>query len=83
MTTNPPHYLPISCDFHDLLESFAMACKPAQIRFRDEEGVVQRRSATIADVFARDEAEYLAMSTGETVRLDRLLAVDDFKLTDG
>ena len=41
--------------------------------------MVQHRSATIADLFARDGVEYLAISTGETVRLDQLLEVDDFK----
>ena len=82
MTANPTEYRPISCDFHDLLDSFAIARKLAQIRFREAEGVVQRRSAAITDVFARVGAEYLSMSTGETVRLDQLLAVDDFKLAD-
>jgi Rho-binding antiterminator len=82
MSPQPNQYLPISCDYHDLLESFAMSRTATQIRFRDAEGVVQRRSAAIIDVFARDGSEYLSMSTGETVRLDHLLAVNDFKLAD-
>jgi Rho-binding antiterminator len=82
MSPQPTEYRPISCDYHDLLESFAIARVSAQIRFRDAEGVVQRRSAAITDVFARDGSEYLLVSTGETVRLDHLLAVNDFKLAD-
>lgn len=82
MSPRPTEYRPISCDYHDLLESFAMSCAPAQIRFRDAEDVVQRRSASIIDVFARDGSAYLSMSTGETVRLDHLLDVNDFKLAD-
>ena len=81
-TPRAAEYRPISCDYHDLLESFAIACTAAQVRFRDAEGVVHRRSAAIIDVFARDGSEYLSMSTGETVRLDRLLAVNEFKLAD-
>lgn len=80
MSPQPTEYRPISCDHHDLLESFAMAGASVQIRFRDGDGVEQRRRATITDVLARDGSEYLLMSTGETVRLDHLLAVNDFKL---
>jgi len=82
MSAQPAEYHPISCDYHDLLESFAMARASAQVCFRDAEGAVQCRSAAITDVFARDGSEYLLMSTGETVRLDQLLAVNDFKLSD-
>jgi Rho-binding antiterminator len=82
MTTNPSRYYPISCQFHDLLEAHATRRKPAQIRFRDGEGAVHTRSAVIVDVFAREGAEYLSMSTGETLRLDQLIEVDDAKLAD-
>jgi Rho-binding antiterminator len=82
MTTNPSKYYPISCEFHDLLETHATARKLAQIRFRDGEGAVQLRSAAIIDVFARAGAEYLSMSTGETLRLDQLIEVDDAKLAE-
>lgn len=82
MTADPSKYRPISCDFHDLLEALATTHKLAEISFLDGEGAVQRRSAAIADVFARDGSEYLSISTGETLRLDQLLAVDDAKLAD-
>src|SRR5437016_13816365 len=80
MTTDPSKYYPISCEFHDLLETHATERKLAQIRFRDGEGAVQLRSAAIIDVFAREGAEYLSMSTGETLRLDQLIEIDDAKL---
>ena len=82
MTTNPSRYIPINCDFHDLLESLATTQKRVRIGFDDEEGEVQHRSAIITDVFAREEAEYLTMSTGETLRLDRLLTVDGTNFSD-
>jgi Rho-binding antiterminator len=78
----PAKYHPISCEFHDLLETHATARKPAQIHFRDEEGAVHFRSAAITDVYARQGAEYLAMSTGETLRLDQLIEVNGAKLAD-
>jgi len=82
MTTEPAPYLPINCEFHDLLEALATTRKPAQIGFRDADGAVQRRTAAITDVFARDGAEYLSMSTGETLRLDQLVEVDGENLAD-
>lgn len=82
MSTNPSKYHPISCAFHDLLEAHATTRKLAQIRFRDGAGAVQLRSAAITDVFAREGADYLTMSTGETLRLDQLIEVNDAKLAD-
>jgi Rho-binding antiterminator len=73
--TDADRYTPISCDFHDLLEVAATTRKVVRVRFVDETGAVQDRCATIVDV-----AEYLRVSTGETLRLDRLVAVDDAKL---
>jgi Rho-binding antiterminator len=82
MTTIPAKYHPISCEFHDLLEAHATTRTPVQIQFLDEAGAVQVRSAAITDVFAREGAEYLSMSTGETLRLDQLIEVNGAKLAD-
>lgn len=82
MTTNQSTYHPINCEFHDLLEDLAVTRKPTLIGFLDGTGAVQRRNATIDDVYARDGAEYLSVSTGEIVRLDQLVEVGDAKLAD-
>jgi Rho-binding antiterminator len=82
VTADMSSYHPISCEFHDLLEVNATVRKPVQIRFRDEEGVLQIRSAVISDVYARKGIEFLTTSTGETMRLDRLVEVDGAKLAD-
>jgi Rho-binding antiterminator len=68
-------YVPISCEFHDRLEAHATTRRPTVVRFRDGAGAQQTRSACITDVYARGGAEYLAMSTGETLRLDQLVEV--------
>jgi Rho-binding antiterminator len=82
MTTERTDYHPINCEFHDLLEDLATLRKLAQIAFRDEGGITQYRGAVITDVFARDGAEYLSLTTGETVRLDRLVEVSGARLAD-
>jgi len=69
-------YVPVSCEFHDLLEIRAMRRRPALLRFRDDAGAEQTRSAVIADVYAKAGIEYIALDAGETLRLDQLVAVD-------
>ena len=69
-------YSPINCEFHDVLEALATTGKPAAIRFLDERGVAQLRMATVDDLYARNGAEYLSLSSGEIVRLDRILEAD-------
>lgn len=75
-------YFPVSCDLHDFLEAAATTRASVQVQFRDAHGIPQHRSTRIVDVFSRSGAEYLSIGTGETVRLDRLIAVDHAK-TDG
>ncbi|MBY0467502.1 MAG: Rho-binding antiterminator [Burkholderiaceae bacterium] len=81
-TAHPTPYEPIRCDFYDVLEALAMAKKPVEIRFRDHEGVVQSLCAAISDLFSLKGSEFLLTSTGDTVRLDQLVTVDDFRLAD-
>ncbi|MFC4528170.1 hypothetical protein ISN76_14200 [Dyella halodurans] len=80
MDIHPSTYAPISCEFHDRLEGIATARKLARISFLDAQGVVTHRMTTIADVYARGGAEYLATGSGETFRLDRILEVDGVRL---
>lgn len=75
-------YHPISCEFHDLLEASAIKRKPAHIEFRDADGQTQTRVAVIIDVYAEKGADYLKMDTGETLRLDQVIAMDGEKLAD-
>lgn len=82
MTAVSSAYHPISCAFHDHLEDHATTRKPVRIRAYDEERAVREHSAVITDVFARHGAEYLALSTGATLRLDRLIEVDGALLAD-
>jgi Rho-binding antiterminator len=82
MNTKLSHYAPISCEFHDRLEDLATLRKPACVSFLGDDGMPQQRNATITDVYARMGAEYLALSSGEIVRLDRLVEVDGVALAD-
>lgn len=72
----PRAYVPIDCGIHDRLESFAVQRASVAVVWRDETGDARHVTATITDVFARDGADWVTLSTGETVRADRLVAVD-------
>ncbi|NGZ87940.1 hypothetical protein [Duganella aceris] len=74
-----PPYVPISCEFHDRLEDLATLRRPAAVRYVDQ-GVVLQREAIIKDVFARGGVEYLALDSGELLRLDQLIEVDGSRL---
>lgn len=75
-------YQPISCDFHDLLEVHATKRQATDVQYRDADGQLQTRHAVITDVYAKEGADYLTLSTGETLRLDQLVVVDKAKLAD-
>jgi len=77
MITSSSTYTPILCEFHDHLEALATTRRPAKITFTDPTGVVQQREAIISDIYARKGSEYLAMTSGETIRLDHIIAVDE------
>src|SRR4051794_20910321 len=51
-------YEPVSCDYHDELEAAAMHKQPVELEF-DLDGVTQRETGTIADVYTAEGAEFV------------------------
>jgi len=75
-------YQPISCEFHDVLESLATRSRRAPVVYLGEDGAQREVSAVITDLFGRDGVEFMALDNGETIRLDRLVTVDGVRLAD-
>lgn len=73
-------YVPIDCSFHDRLLAHATLRQTVEITFRTEANAPQTVHARITDVYTREGAEYCVLSTGETIRLDRLVRVDGHDL---
>lgn len=72
-------YEPISCDYHDLLEAAAMHRKRVDLEF-DLEGVTQRETGTVADVYSANGAEFVKFDsdTGPLeIRLDHIISMKD------
>ena len=73
------NYQPISCDYHDELEAAAMHRKRVNLEF-DLEGVTQRESGTVKDVYTADGAEFVKFEseTGPLeIRLDHIISMRD------
>ena len=73
-------YIPVSCEFHDHMENFAMYRKPVLVQYLDDNQVAKTIEALITDVFARDGADYLTLSTGVLIRLDHIIEVNGIRL---
>lgn len=67
-------YAPIACGFYDRLEAWAVRGRPVEVVWQDD-GAERRAEARIADVAARDGADWVVLETGETIRADRLVSV--------
>jgi len=70
-------YQPISCDYHDLLEEAAMHKKLVELEF-DLDGVTQRDTGTIADVYTAEGAEFVkfvAPGGPVEIRLDHIISM--------
>ena len=72
-------YQPVSCDYHDQLEEAAMHKKRVDLEF-DLEGVTQRETGTVADVYTANGAEFVKFEsrTGALeIRLDHIISMRD------
>lgn len=70
-------YEPVSCDYHDELEAAAMHKTNVQLEF-DLEGVTQRETGKIADVYTAGGAEFVkfvAPSGPIDIRLDHIISL--------
>lgn len=75
-------YLPVNCEFHDVLEATAMRRTAVEVRFLDDDGVMQQRTCRLVTLSAREGVERVELDTGEHVRLDRLVSVAGTALSD-
>jgi Rho-binding antiterminator len=69
-------YVPINCEFHDVLEATAVRGRAAVIRYLDEHGALQFAEARIRDLYARNAMEYMQLDDGSVIRLDQVVSVD-------
>jgi Rho-binding antiterminator len=70
-------YVPINCEFHDVLEATAIKRKLAAITFDDIQGDRHTASTRIVDLYSEAGVEFMRLENGSTVRLDHVVSLDD------
>lgn len=69
-------YVPINCEFHDVLEAAAVRRRVVAIHHLDPAGQPTIVDARIDDLHAKDGEEYMRLDDGRLIRLDQVLGVD-------
>jgi len=69
-------YRPISCAFYDELEALATLRKTVVVRYYRSPEYIDEITGQIVDFKIHNKIEYLIVASGQSIRLDDLIAVD-------
>ena len=72
-------YIPVDCAFHSELELLAMRRSRVLLLWNTESGQQQQAQGRVADLYAREGAEYIQFEDGQRsleVRLDRVVGFE-------
>lgn len=72
-----PDYQPIDCGFYDLLEAAATQRRRVALQYFNDLRQLCLESGVIDTFFVRDKVEFLRLKSGQEVRLDFLIRLDD------
>ena len=73
-----PDYTPIDCHFYDLLEAAAtLQRRRVDLQYFNDLRQLCLGSGVIDTLFIRDKVEYMRLKSGEEIRLDHLIRLDD------
>lgn len=70
-------YQPIAYGFYDELEASATRKKQVYLQYFNDLRQLCQGSTTIKTFVTRDGAEYAVLASGEEVRLDHIIRIDD------
>ncbi len=70
-------YQPIACDFYNQLEAAATRRQQVYLQYFNDLRQLCQESTTLRTFVTRDHAEYARLASGEEVRLDRIIRMDD------
>lgn len=75
----PETYQPINCSLYDYLEMWAVKHMTCEILYMNEHNEEVRFTKKIKDLFIKDKVEYVLWNDGSTMRLDRLIEVNEVR----
>ena len=70
-------YQPIDCGFYDELEAAATLKKHVALQYFNDLRQLCLGSGVIDTLFIRDKIEFMRLKSGEEIRLDHLIRLDD------
>ena len=70
-------YTPIDCHFYDELEAAATQRRRVQLQYFNDLRQLCMGSGVIDTLLVRDKVEYMRLKSGEEIRLDHLIRLDD------
>lgn len=71
------NYKPIDKAYHKLLETLVARRAAARLQFYTDIHEFLTLHATLKELVNRGDEEYLVLTTGEEIRLDRIVRIDD------
>jgi hypothetical protein len=70
------HYKPVSCDFTDELEAASVRGLSVEVAYWGNSSQASIARGKIKDVFTEHSEDFLRMSGGEVIRLDRISQIN-------
>ncbi|ALW86479.1 hypothetical protein AUC43_16125 [Hymenobacter sedentarius] len=70
-------YTPIDCHFYDLLEAAATLRRRVDLQYFNDLRQLCLASGVIDTLLVRDKVEYMRLKSGEEIRLDHIIRLDD------
>jgi Rho-binding antiterminator len=70
-------YQPIDCNYYDELEALATRKKQIYLQYFNDLRQLCQGPATLKTFFVRDHVEYAQLTSGEEIRLDHIIRIDD------
>ncbi|GAA4496174.1 hypothetical protein GCM10023172_08990 [Hymenobacter ginsengisoli] len=70
-------YKPIDCGFYDELEALATRKKQVYLQYFNDLRQLCQGPATFKTFVTREHIEYALLASGEEVRLDHIIRIDD------
>ena len=73
----PTDYTPIDCHFYDMLEAAATQRRRVDLQYFNDLRQLCLGSGVIETFCIRDKIEYLQLKSGEEIRLDHIIRLND------
>ena len=70
-------YNPIDCHFYDLLEAAATQRRRVELQYFNDLRQLCLGAGIIETLFIHDKVEFMRLKSGEEIRLDHLIRLDD------